>query len=135
MARLLLLSIKDNDAAEAIIKAILKADSFSADDKDWGDHVKELGTLVSAYSKIEWVLARPLAFCQCVSKAKDNKGWGKTKRFGWWVHAGCNRCSKMVVDKFVGNLMNGHHNLLAEYQVKQGENTDAQGTVGNGNTP
>jgi hypothetical protein len=119
MARLILLSVKDNEAADAIVKLILKSDNVHKE--GWGDHVQELGAPISAYSVIEWVMARPLAWWVCASKAKDNKGWGKTKRFGWWVHAGCNRCSRMVVVKFVSNLLNGHYDLLtvAEYKLPE----------------
>jgi hypothetical protein len=117
MARLLLLSVKDNDAAEAIIKLILQADDVHKE--GWGDHVRELGTLLSAYSKLEWVVARPLAWCRCTKGDKNHQwGWSKTKRFGWWVHVTCNRCSRMVVEKFVENHLNGHNDLLPEYRAK-----------------
>ena len=117
MARLLLLSVKDNDAAEAIIKLVLQSDDVHKE--GWGDHVAELGTLISAYSKLEWVVARPMNYCKCGPGVHKNRqmGWTKTRHFGWWVHTKCNRVSKGVMQKFVTNMLNGSNDLLPEYRA------------------
>jgi hypothetical protein len=85
------------------------------------DLVMELGTVTAAYGKIEWMLAQPKNWCRCTGKrSSGNKfGYSKTKRFGWWVHATCNRPTKMVVQKFIGNLMNGHHDILDELRPQE----------------
>jgi hypothetical protein len=116
MARLLLLYVKDNDAAEAITKLILQSDDVHKE--GWGDHVSELGTLISAYSKIEWIIARPLAWCKCTKSGKNNQwGWSNTKRFGWFVHSECNKSARFVVEKFTSGLRGTNHDLLPEYRA------------------
>ncbi len=135
MARLILLSCKNNDAAEAIVKAILESDDWHKE--GWGDRVAELGTLVAAYSEPAWMIARPLNYCKCGSSGggkNHKKGWGKTKRFGWWVHEGCNRVSVMVMKNFVTNLLNGSHDLLPELKEKINEEQIATNPSSNDST-
>jgi hypothetical protein len=116
MARLLLLYVKDNDAAEAITKLILQSDDVHKE--GWGDHVAELGTLISAYSKIEWIIARPLAWCTCTMPGKNRQwGWSNTKRFGWFVHSECNKSARFVVEKFTSGLRGTNNDLLPEYRA------------------
>ena len=117
MARLVLVSFKDNEAAESFCKLVAQSDDVHKE--GWSDHVTELGVLLSAYGKLEWMIARPLAWCRCRGHAKNRQmGWSKTRRFGWWVHTECNRCSRMVVEKFVSNLLNGNNDLLLELRPK-----------------
>jgi hypothetical protein len=121
MARLLLLSVKDNDAAEAIVKLILQSDDVHKE--NWGDHVRELGTLLAAYSTLEWVIARPLAWCKCTKSGKNNQwGWTRTKRFGWFVHSECNKSAWLVVTKFTSGLRGTNNDLLPEYRAMLPEN-------------
>lgn len=113
MARLVLLSFKDNEAAEAFCKLVMQSDDVHKE--GWGDHVAELGTLLSAYGKLEWLIARPMNYCKCAGSNRNHIiGWARTKRFGWWVHSKCNRVSKVVYRDFVKNRMNGSNDLLHE---------------------
>lgn len=121
MARLLLLYVKDNDAAEAIVKSVLEIQAIEANDpgRAYGDKIFELGTLIAAYSKLEWVIARPLAWCKCTKSGKNrNWGWTKTKRFGWFVHSECNKSAYYVVQNFVTNLRVNNNDLLPEIKAK-----------------
>jgi hypothetical protein len=117
MARLVLVSFKDNDAAEAFCKLVDQSDDVHKE--GWGDHVAELGTLLSAYGRLEWMIARPLAWCKCHGHSKNRQwGWARTRRFGWWIHATCNKCSKLTVINFVTNLLAGYNDLLPELRPK-----------------
>jgi hypothetical protein len=116
MARLILLYVKDNDAAEEIVKQSLH---LAEAERISGHEMAEFGTLVASYSTVEWMIARPLVWCRCLKAGKNHQwGWAKTKRFGWWVHSECNRSSRMVVEKYVTNLLNGHNDLLPELRAK-----------------
>jgi len=113
MARALLLTFKDNDAAEAFVKLILASDNIQKDDADgWRAHVTELGVLASAYSKVEWMVAQPTVWCKCRIGRGRSRGWTKTKKFGWFVHDQCNRVSYYVVRDFVKNHRQGEHDLI-----------------------
>lgn len=111
MARLVLLSFKDNTAAESFVKIL-----WQMQESDSGTADPLVSAILAAHSKTEWMVARPMNYCRCGGKGSRNHkmAYTKTKRFGWWVHAGCNRVSIMVMQKFVKNMLNGSNDLLPE---------------------
>jgi hypothetical protein len=112
MARAVLLTFRDNQAAEAFVKKLwAEQDPFAS-----GEQYTEVGFLAASSAKIEWMLAQPLAACKCSGKrVSGNKfGYKKTKRFGWWVHAACNKPTKLIIRTFIENLKNGHNDILPE---------------------
>jgi|SRR3954451_217161 hypothetical protein len=120
MARAILLAIKDNEAAEAFVKAL--ADLQSDDFTQLGGKATVAGMILASHAKLEWVIARPEVWCKCRSGSKNHKkGWKKTLKFGWFVHDVCNRVSYYVVRDFAKNLRGGYNDLLrgilAEHQA------------------
>ncbi len=119
MARLILLAVKDNEVAEQFVKDLwhlqeIRHTDVSVDSREF----MELGVLVAAYTNVEWMIARPMNHCRCTGHGKNRQwGWTKTRRFGWWVHANCNRVSRLVMLNFVTNLLNGHNDILPELRV------------------
>jgi len=116
MARLVLLSFKDNSEAEEFARGIALTGTVSCD----------IGGTKKA--DVEWVIAQPTKACQCglseqpVKRSRRRKGINRTSadafskgsRFGWWCHATCHRVSKGVLERFVANLTNGSYDLLPE---------------------
>ena len=107
MARVIILSFKDNDAAEHFARQVLE-----------GQDNGMCSVLPSEGVKIEALIARPTAKCRgphrVPGKQKSERGWSRTKRFGWWVCSVCNKCSPMVVRDFIDNMIGGYNNLLEE---------------------
>lgn len=118
MARIVILSFRDNDAANAVVKQLL--DTLDPNQAGWGDKVAVLGTVLAASAKVEAVIARPTSPCRCPgSKTKPMRGeYHKTERFGWWVHK-CNKPHYTIVRDFVTHMLGGSNNLLAEFEQEK----------------
>jgi len=126
MARVIILSFRDNEAAEALIEKLddLQGYAFDPDAEHPSLHVHqdnlmELGATLAAHAKPEALLARPTAGCHCRRKGRV-QGWTRTKRFGWFVCPECNRPSTLVVKKWMSNLTGtvGGNNQLQELRRK-----------------
>jgi hypothetical protein len=119
MARAILLTFKDNSAAEAFVKATWRS---QGDDGASLADVGELGLIVASASRIRWMIAQPTQACKCTIKPNTGGGkfnhryeqWKKTERFGWLVHSKCNKPNFFVVRNFLRNLHVGYNNLLSE---------------------
>ena len=99
--RTIVLSIKDNDAANEFAKAMLEAERN-------GMPFVPQGTTINA------IIARPTLACKCNSRKKLT-GWTRTPRFGWFVCPVCKRPSYYVVRDFIKNMLHGQNNLLQEF--------------------
>jgi hypothetical protein len=133
MARAILLTFKDNEAAEAFVKAMWRAqdgDGISL------DQVGEIGLIVAASSKIQWMVARPLQYCKCKIMPSLGKGkfdrvyekWKQTERYGWIVHVKCNKPSYWVVRDWIKHRRVGLNDLLPE--LKEEVDATRQTTTG-----
>lgn len=119
MARLVLLSFKDNGAAEEFVRQAVSPDGIG----------------LSSDTHVEWIIARPVSHCQCDMPGpkqparklrKKGEGWTQGKRFGWWLHPACGRVSKMVKERFVAHLTNGYFDLLPEILGTDDEPNDVR---------
>jgi hypothetical protein len=114
VARVVILSFKDNEAAEALTRGLLKAQR-----DPMGGIPMELSAILVASSNVEAFLARPTASCRCKTHKNHKQAWTKTVRFGWWVHAACKRPSSLVVKNYIKNLIiSGGNNLLPEIEAQ-----------------
>ena len=113
MARVVILSFADNDAAERFIDLTL---SVQGSDRNWHEF-SEIGAIVGSMSKVEALVARPTMSCPCRSVRKGDSH--KSPRFGWWVHNPCNKPQKEIVRNFIKNLYVGYNNLLPEIVAKR----------------
>lgn len=113
MARVVILSFTDNDAANATVQQLLA--SAEPTQEGWGDRVAVLGTILASSAKVEAVIARPTAYCKCPGNKRGE--YRKTERFGWWVHK-CNKPSVFIVRNFIKNLYLGYNNLLSDFEKK-----------------
>jgi hypothetical protein len=117
MARAVILDFKDNDAAEALIAKLdeAKADAHSG-------IPMELAAILCSSAEVKALLARPTRGCKCrgIKTNRNHKmAFTRTKRFGWFVHVGCNRPAQMVVDRWWHNLtISAGNNLLEELRAK-----------------
>jgi hypothetical protein len=118
VARVVVLSFKDNDAANAVVQQLLDAsDSTQA---GWGDRVAVLGTILASAAKVEAIVARPTVSCKCPgNRTRPMRGeYHRTERFGWWVHK-CNRPHYTIVRDFIQGMLTGKKNLLDEFKKEQ----------------
>lgn len=130
MARVVILSFENNAAANKFVKDInaLQNDGASPGAQVDKDEILRVGLLAATYSKLEALLARPTLACECTKglgirsqQYKAVAGFGKTAKFGWWVHAACGRPTKMVVDNWIKNLIiSGGNNLLGQILTPKG---------------
>jgi hypothetical protein len=127
MARAVLITFRDNDAAEAFVKKVWEVQD---QDSSTGRATIEAGLLVAAKGKIEWMIARPLNSCYCrISPKRIKKGkfdqsyepYHRTQRFGWFVHSKCNKPNRFVVRNFINNLHVGWNDLLDELREPKSE--------------
>jgi hypothetical protein len=129
MARTILLTIKDNAAAEAFVKTVDEAQQdpsvWRPDDPIWGEIVRVL----VADAKLDAVVARPTAACNCTGTQKKRGrikplgDYTRTPHFGWWVHAGCRKPDRLIVRRFIRNMLGGYTNLLPELRGGEAEYT------------
>jgi hypothetical protein len=106
LARTLILTIKDNGVAEEFARALL------------GEY-STVSPLIPEGLTLDAMIARPTLFCKCPShrqkgKIKSHGDWSRAPRYGWFVHAVCRRPAKMVVERFIYNLIGSYNNLLDE---------------------
>ena len=132
MARAILITFKDNDAAEAFVKTTWRS---QGDQGASLADVGELGLIVASAARIRWMIAQPTQACKCNIKPNTGKGkfnnqyeqWRQTERFGWRVHARCNKPNFFVVRDFLRNLHVGYKNLLGELREVPSETDQATG--------
>ena len=115
MARVLILSFSDNDAANAVVRQLLATDDPTQ--VGWGDRAAVLGTILASSAKVEAVIARPTAVCRCPgNRTQPMRGeYHRTDRFGWWVHK-CNKPHYSIVRDFITRMYGGQNNLLPEFE-------------------
>jgi hypothetical protein len=159
MARIVVLSFDDNDAAEQFTTALLEAQS-----DNWRHRTTRpntVGIVASAYATVEAVIARPTVSCRCRivgmtewarlnNQRKKTRGmgkfqdgpqreeyvasigqWHKTERFGWLIHTKCKRPNYYVVHRFIQNMLIGIgcNNLLNEIKERRNANTEPEGAT------
>lgn len=132
MARAILITFKDNEAAEAFVKSVWESQSPEAITD--GTNLR-IGFLVAAHARVRWMIAQPTQACKCNIKPNTGKGkfnnqyeqWRQTERFGWRVHARCNKPNFFVVRDFIRNLHVGYKNLLQELREVPSETDQATG--------
>ncbi len=111
MARVVIVSFMDNDAAERFIDLTLD--------------VQEVGSM----SKIEALIARPTVSCPHTYRKGDP--YRKTERFGWWVHdpSSCNKPQRTIVRDFIKNLIICYNDLLPEIVTKRAKRAEGVAEV------
>lgn len=132
MARILVLSFKNNDAAEAVVKMLEDADDPYQ--TGWGTRASALGIALSSHARAEALIARPVAPCR--HRFVKGQPWKKTERFGWYIHdvEGCRRPAATVVRDFIKNmLIASGNNLLPAlrdswYTAKEEDGLDPEET-------
>jgi hypothetical protein len=117
MARVVVLSFKDNENAETFIDLL---DQLQGG--DWpgvvGQAIQEMGLILASGSKPEALLARP-TMPGCTCKYPQYKTWKPTKRYGWLVCPNCKRPAVQVIRNYIKNLIiSGGNNLLAELRER-----------------
>jgi len=111
MARILILSVDNNEEAEDFAKWLIEGNAPKA----WAE-----GDLpvVPPGTTLEAMIARPTVGCRgphrVPGKMKPERGWTRTKRFGWWVCGVCKKPSATVVRDFIDNMVGGYNDLLPE---------------------
>ncbi len=126
MARVVILSFRDNAAAERFIHLKDKWESDDTSAEEAENELVALGAIVAASSTMEAVVAKPTLACQ---HNTGRGGYAQTKKFGWYVHAepGCRRPHADVVRDFVKNMVvaSGNNLLpdLREQWVKETAST------------
>jgi len=130
MARVVILSFGDNDAAEHFIESVWAAQE-AEDNETTEREITATGAIAAACATVEALVARPTVWCECkiVGKSRgSSKGkfsaltemWIRTERFGWVVHQRCNKPNRWVVKRFVHQLLAGVglKNLLPELDAR-----------------
>jgi hypothetical protein len=122
MARVVILSFKDNAAAERFVELTLGVQDDAT--VPLAQAISGIGAIVGSSAKVEALVAQPTLACRCKRVLKGDSY--KTKRFGWWVHRGpkdqpCNRPQMAIVRNFIKNLYVGYNNLLPEIIAKRAE--------------
>src|ERR1700745_150960 len=118
MARVVLLSFVDNDAAEHFIEGALAAQDENTPTDQLATEIMATGAIVVACSTIEAMVARPTAACKCkiVGKSRGSsrgkfsaltENWYKSERFGWLIHKRCKRPNYWAVARFIENMIVG----------------------------
>jgi hypothetical protein len=116
MARAFIITIGDNDAAETLVDLWDEIKDGSGS-RNIGLAIQEMGLIIGAHAEMETMVARPTAACRC-NMGKQDKGYSKTLRFGWWVHT-CKKPAATVVRDFIKNMTIGYNNLLPEHRHKR----------------
>jgi hypothetical protein len=143
MARVVILSFQDNDAAEAFVEHTLEAQAA----KHGGIPIA-ISAHVVAHAQVEAMVARPTVSCRCrivgMTQFFREKGqrrrttgkfedptdrleyslamgrWIKSERFGWLIHDKCKRPNFFPVKNFISNMVLGcgANDLLPELKRK-----------------
>jgi hypothetical protein len=108
MARVLVLSFKNNEAAEQVVFSL---DRIQGQDYIAGAEFSELGLVLATDANPEVLVARPTVSCKHPGKQGP---WKKTDVFGWYVHdvEGCRRPARAVVANFIKNMVIASGNNL-----------------------
>jgi hypothetical protein len=123
MARVVVLTFMDNDAAESLIADLdgMQAEGYEIEQPA----LTSLAMTLLAYAKVNAIIARPTAYCKCPQttrgRSMSSSGWFRTKRFGWYVcpNDNCHRPHRTTVKNFISNLIAGcGYNLLPELMTK-----------------
>jgi hypothetical protein len=115
VARTFLITFKQNDAAEAFVRAITRLQKFGADEQelaesgDLGPLIDQLGTLMAAHADVNAMIARPTTYCRCPIKSS---GWKKSEVFGWYVCPSCNKPNRHVVARWIALHCGSEKDLL-----------------------
>jgi hypothetical protein len=133
MARAILLTFKDNAAAEAFVKAMWRAQS--GEEGISLEQVGEIGLIAAASSRIQWMVARPLQYCKCKIVPHTGQGkfatkfekWRQTERYGWHVHVKCNKPSYWVVRDWIKHRKVGLNDLLPELREEVDGHRESEG--------
>jgi hypothetical protein len=124
VARVVILSFNDNDAAEHFIESVWTVQDGEVSSEQLQTETMAAGAIAAACSKIEAMVARPTIACKCKILSKRAKqwrrsnqskfavydgtsGWYRTERFGWFVHRPCNKPNRFVVSRFIKNMVIG----------------------------
>ena len=99
MARSVLMTFTDNAVSEQFVRDMAVID-------------RDGRPFVPAGVTIDAVVARPTLWCKCTGHMKKDFGYKGIPKFGWWVHARCQRPTKHIVDHWLENHLNGCVNLL-----------------------
>jgi hypothetical protein len=105
MARSILITIPDNAVADKLAYDIANAAHGGM-------------PCLPQQTIIETIVARPTLWCKCTTtqrkrgRQKELGDYTAVPKFGWWVHALCQRPTKYIVDHWVENHLNGCVNLL-----------------------
>jgi hypothetical protein len=115
MARAIILSFKDNAAAEKFIRDL--DDAVSEENASPSISLtNEAGMLAAAFGTVEAMVARPTIACHCTKglglHGSKGTGYTKTKLFGWWIHAECKKPSPPLIHNFIRNMIVGVGNDL-----------------------
>ena len=114
MARTILITIQDNEAAELFARQMLA----SPEPPDYLAGLVE----VPEGATIDAMVARPTKYCKCTPAQlrqgrhgpKIVRNWTRTPRFGWFVCSRCKRPSRIVVKNFIENHLTNLCDLLPE---------------------
>jgi hypothetical protein len=123
MARVVVLSFRENESAESFLKLLQELQEgnarFDSVVPNFNLTLQEMGLILGAGAKAEALLARPtLPGCQC--KYKNQRDWYKTKKFGWFVCPRCRRPHVLVIQGYISNLLiSGGNNLLSELEARE----------------
>ena len=135
MPRVLMLSFKDNDAAEAVVQAVDELqqveEEYSVD--EYMERTRRLGSIMAAGATPRILMAIPTRGCKCKYPVNP-RNRVKTKRFGWYVCPNCNLPAQVVVNNWMRNLLASvmGNNLLPELRAKLADRrgrTDAEARV------
>jgi hypothetical protein len=141
MARVVLLQFLDNDAAEHFIESVLAAQDENTPTEQLSSEIIATGAIAAACATVEALIARPTVWCKCKIVGKSQgarrgkfsaltERWYKTERYGWYVHARCERPNVFNVKRFINNILIGVscNNLLPELKEKINANVgEAEG--------
>lgn len=107
MARLVVISFDDNEAAERFVDHM---------NNKMGAGALNQASIAIAYGHVEMLLAQPTMFCQC--KNPDPKHFGRTKKFGWYVHRKCNKPTERN-GRSLRSILSTAYNLLPGVEEKK----------------
>jgi hypothetical protein len=83
MARLVILEFEDNDAAERFTQSM---------NNRLGPGSLPQASVAMAYADVIAVFAKPTKFCECPASTKKSlSSFGKSKKYGWYVHRTCGK--------------------------------------------
>jgi len=115
--RTILISIRDNDWADRIVRELAERQNLLGDDAEPYLTDDELMLEFVERAHLDAMVARPTVACKCpVSKGAGRRtvGYAQTERFKWLVHVACKKPTQYIVDHWISNMLNGARDLLVE---------------------